>query len=177
MTSTDTDPTPIGYDSNWPGNRPGERQPMTTNRPPTGDTPAPVFVYGSLLPGEGNARLWEQYGDRYRAVAAIVDGLGLRYSHTAFPYGFLVPDEMTVGAVLVGVDVHLLARLDHLEGHPRHYRRTPVLVETEEGPMHAWVYVAGDHRAARVDGMRPVPDNDWVAFLNDRYAASEVDPW
>lgn len=130
---------------------------------PIADQPAPVFVYGSLRPGHGNARLWEREG-RYVSTPATCAGLGLRHHHRAFPYGFLIPGEVTVGDLITGTDADLLERLDWLEGHPSHYRRVPIVVTTEEGEqVEAWVYV-GSRRDADDPSMRPVPGNDWTEF-------------
>lgn len=135
-----------------------ERRFTPTLRP---TQPAPVFVYGSLRPGMGNARMWEGRG--YRHLDATLSGLGLRYTHRSFPYGFLIDDEVTVGELILDVDADLLERLDWLEGHPSHYRRVPVLVDIDAGQVEAWVYVGARRE---MDGMRPVPGNDWREFAD-----------
>ncbi len=87
-----------------------------------------VFVYGTLLSGEPNHRVLagaELLGEARTEPAFDLVSLG------AFPA--MIPGGSTavVGEVYV-VDRGTLAALDHLEGHPRFYRRRRVRLEDGE---------------------------------------------
>ena len=94
-----------------------------------------VFVYGTLLAGEGNAR---RAGNARRTPAwtrgTIYDtGWG-------FPAYTREGETKIVGELLV-VDDEGFRSMDRLEGHPRLYRREEIEVFTEAGPVRAWVYI------------------------------------
>ena len=84
-----------------------------------------VFVYGTLLQGEGNHDLLagaELVGPARTLPRFTLHDLG------AFPGLVQGGSDAVLGEVyLVGRDT--LARLDRLEGHPRFYRRVPVALE------------------------------------------------
>lgn len=79
-----------------------------------------VFVYGTLLAGEGNHRLLataKLIGEARTEPAFELRDLG------AFP-GLVRGGAYAVVGEVYAVDTETLARLDVLEGHPRFYRRT-----------------------------------------------------
>src|SRR5262245_45341898 len=93
-----------------------------------------VFVYGSLMSGLHNHRLLEAARflgpDRTRPAFELQD-LG------AFPAMVVGGTTSVVGEVWE-VDAAMLAELDHLEGHPRWYRRVRTVLASRR---HADTYV------------------------------------
>lgn len=148
---------------------------MTTDSPRL-----PIFVYGTLRPGHGNARMWEGHGDGLHDGAATVLGYRLT-SNGGFPY--LVADD---GSVTAGCLVepepaeyeHVLARMDALEGYAQHsrhnhYERVHVVVHTPEGPVLAWVYIpAAGEMADHARSLRNGPRR-----TDGTYDWSERDAW
>ena len=84
-----------------------------------------VFVYGTLLKGEGNHDVLGGSvlvgGGRTLPCFALHD-LG------AFP-GLVADGKHAVDGEVYAVGPDVLARLDKLEGHPKFYRRTPIVLE------------------------------------------------
>lgn len=104
-----------------------------------------LVVYGTLAPGEVNAgELSDLAGDwrpcRIRGRLAHA-GWG---AHHGFPGLVLDPDGGEVSAQLFVSDdlPAALDRLDAFEGEA--YRRTAVMVETDDGPLAAQVYALAD---------------------------------
>jgi gamma-glutamylcyclotransferase (GGCT)/AIG2-like uncharacterized protein YtfP len=125
-----------------------------------------VFVYGTLLPGERGWRWYLRHvADRH--LPAALPGHAL-YGRTR-PYPFAVPAAgfRVVGAVawLTGsVAGEVVARLDEYEGtaaDPPLYVRRAVEVVTAEGPVGAWVWLAGP--AFEPDPGELIPSGDWRA--------------
>ncbi|MCL6516980.1 gamma-glutamylcyclotransferase family protein [Alicyclobacillus sp.] len=119
-----------------------------------------VFVYGSLREGEQNHHFLR--GAVRVARRARVHG---RLYDTGEGYPAMIPDETawTQGEVY-RVDDQALNRIDwledyHGEGRDNLYNRRVMRVETEVGPLEAFVYVYADEDAARM--MREVPNGDW----------------
>lgn len=129
----------------------------------------PVFVYGTLRPGQRNHSAFL----RGRTVAeepARMRGAVL-FEGPGYPYA--VPDatgEVFGDLVFLAPDQHegVLTALDRLEGGPsggadRHYVRVerPVL-PSSGGTVRAWVYLAGDEvaRRLRAVGTR-IPGGHW----------------
>lgn len=113
-----------------------------------------VFVYGSLMSGLYNHRLLEGARligqDRTRSAFSLQD-LG------SFPAMAAGGSTAVVGEVWE-VDAPTLAELDRLEGHPRLYQRTRVVLASRR---HAETYLMPLERV--VD--RPqVPGGDWRAY-------------
>ena len=84
-----------------------------------------VFVYGTLLAGEGNHRLLANatlVGEARTEPAFTLHTLG------AFP-GLVKGGACSVAGEIYEVDAETLARLDALEGHPRFYRRTRIALD------------------------------------------------
>ena len=95
-----------------------------------------VFVYGTLLSGERNAR-WALGA---RRVAAWTRGK-LYDPHYGFP-AFVREGEAIVKGELLTVDDEGFKSMDRLEGYPRLYRREEIEVFTESGGRaKAWVYI------------------------------------
>lgn len=135
----------------------------------------PIFVYGTLRPGEGNARVWVDRAEARHDGTCFVLGRALVDSG-GFPY--LVPalTAQTVGALIVPADEHydaVLDRMDDLEGyHPdsrhNHYERITIAVVTPDGPVRAWTYVPASRALDHVARLPDVATNeagryDWAA--------------
>lgn len=135
----------------------------------------PVFVYGTLRPGQPNwGRLLAAAAER--VVAGRLAGVVL-LDCGHYPAAVERPGGNAVGEVVwVRPDIWLetLAGLDHLEGyHPadcgRLYDRVVRSVDTADGPVDCWVYLAGRMLAGSA---RPVvTDGDWIAYCADPPAA------
>lgn len=126
--------------------------------------PRKVFVYGTLLPGEPNARLLK--GFDYTVAPDTVPGE--LYDNGAYPFAVLGEGRGEIhGAVYsfaYGDMEAVLARLDRLEGyfgldHPRNlYDRVDIV--TENGAW-AWVYRTGRRRMAQVRRLPRIQGGDW----------------
>ncbi len=118
-----------------------------------------VFVYGSLLRGLGNHRLLEGSrfiaADRTRPTFTLFD-LG------SFP-GMVAGGDTAVAGEVWEVDPQTLERLDRLEGHPRFYQRTAIVLASRR---HAETYLLPTLLGAN---RGPVACGDWRAH----YAARE----
>ncbi|HEY5835986.1 gamma-glutamylcyclotransferase family protein [Streptomyces sp.] len=130
----------------------------------------PVFVYGTLLPGERNHHLL--HGRTVSWTPAVLPGT-LLFHGPGYPYA--VPDPDGAGTVHGEVAViteevygQVLAELDRLEDYvpgnaANLYERVAVQVRTPGGEVHAWVYIAADRitRELLVSGVR-IEDGDWL---------------
>lgn len=131
----------------------------------------PVFVYGTLLPGERNASV-AALGGHFTARPATLAGFRL-FDLRPEGYPGIVPGEP--GDLVYGVALtyapadweRALALLDELEGvseTPPLYTRQQVRLTLQDGAgeeLEAWVYVYA--RADRLEqaGVIPVPGGDW----------------
>lgn len=134
----------------------------------------PIFVYGTLRPGEPN---YARYlaGQTASEAPATLAGAAL---FTEGPYPFLVtaPDLLQGGAIVYGEIIALrppvyelvMADLDGLEGYvaggaQNLYEREECEVQTSAGPRRAWVYVAGAATLAQIRAgrLRPIPGGSW----------------
>jgi gamma-glutamylcyclotransferase (GGCT)/AIG2-like uncharacterized protein YtfP len=136
----------------------------------------PVFVYGSLLPGFHNHRLFvEPY--QHRSLAAQVKGT-LYHLPTGYP-GLLKETDSGVtgwvkGEILLFADdayAKAMTGLDELEtyfapGDPRNeYERIVTEAVTESGEViSVCTYLYGDPAYAKREGIL-IPDGDWRAFI------------
>ena len=94
-----------------------------------------VFVYGTLLTGERNAR-WAMNARRHPAWTH-----GTIYD-TGYGYpAFVKEGETKIVGELLTVDDEGFASMDRLEGYPRLYRREEIMVTTDSGRRKAWVYI------------------------------------
>ena len=129
----------------------------------------PVFVYGTLRPGWGNARLWAGCAEAHHDGTATVLGYHLT-TNGGFPYLVWDDASTTVGTLIEPADEdydEVLARLDALEGYRpwgrhNHYERVHVVVHTPDGPWLAWTYVPSHcgGSAERARALRPVQRDD-----------------
>lgn len=113
------------------------------------------MCYGSLRRGQHNHRLLESAGfiaiDRTRPAFTLID-LG------SFP-AMTAGGETAVVGEIWEVDAATLARLDTLEGHPRWYRRTPIVLASRR---RADTYILP---SAHTMGRVVVPTGDWKLWL------------
>ena len=129
----------------------------------------PYFVYGTLRPGWGNARLW-----KHREATARYDGETCVHGYELYAgeIPFAVPgDGMVVGALIYPHPTYaegLRGNLDALEGHPRMYRRTECVALTPDGPVDAWIYVF----QLDVTGCDLIPSGDFNDHLQGHYLRS-----
>jgi gamma-glutamylcyclotransferase (GGCT)/AIG2-like uncharacterized protein YtfP len=130
----------------------------------------PVFVYGTLRPGQGNySRLLA--GRIATPVRATLPGHALYGRTLPFPYVVPAPGHTVVGDLVTPLaDLYdeVLDDLDWLEGYragpsdASHYVRTRVAVESPAGTETAWVYLAGTMAARRLRLYDLVDDGDWL---------------
>jgi gamma-glutamylcyclotransferase (GGCT)/AIG2-like uncharacterized protein YtfP len=127
----------------------------------------PVFVYGTLRPGQPN---WERLlaGPSVRVVAGRLAGVVL-LDCEHYPAAVERPGAGGAAGEVVwirpGAWSAVLAALDQLEGYDptdpdRLFDRVVRPVDTADGPVDCWVYLAGRMLAASA---RPVvAGGDWV---------------
>jgi gamma-glutamylcyclotransferase (GGCT)/AIG2-like uncharacterized protein YtfP len=168
--------------------------------------PHPVFVYGTLRPGQGNHGVMAHGVDHENPpVTARMDGVAIYGAHRGFPYAAEHddPTACTVGEIvwLTDTDNGWDARLgmDHLEGfssdHPSksHYERVlrPITITDPDGStrtVNAWTYLARGWSKSQLREDDRILDGDWVKAKNayraprPRYDMGESrnfhdDPW
>ncbi len=124
--------------------------------------PAAVFAYGTLKAGERYAHVAEGAGLTHR-VPARAEGLVLYQLPQGYPAA--VPGAGRVlGELLYFADLErALKVLDAFEEPP--YRRVPLRVEAETGPVWAWVYVYPNAEAALGQGGRRLDAEVWSGAL------------
>jgi gamma-glutamylcyclotransferase (GGCT)/AIG2-like uncharacterized protein YtfP len=119
-----------------------------------------VFVYGTLLQGEGNHDLLaraEFLGPARTPLRFALYDLG------GFP-GLVAGGEQAVEGEVYIVGPDTLARLDQLEGHPRFYRRAPIALE--DGSTVETYLLPRD----RVVGRPLITSGSWRARRGERVA-------
>ena len=131
-----------------------------------------VIMYGSLRAGKGN---WRYYvaPHKHSSKTITIPGYTM-YGQTGFPY--VTKDDTGKNSIVADVvefeaEGHewntVLHELDNLEGYDNpgelnHYDRHVVLIEGENGPEEAYIYLAGG-LAADVPSRLPVVEGgDWV---------------
>jgi gamma-glutamylcyclotransferase (GGCT)/AIG2-like uncharacterized protein YtfP len=129
----------------------------------------PFAVYGTLLSGERNDRLWIDHG---YAEPCVIPNLRLWASrlHDSFPYGVKDDSHQTVGELVwVEPDAYLdtLDRLDILEGVPKFYKRTQEFAECDGELISCWLYTVSLNQVVQ---RQPIPENDWRLFTSDLLA-------
>ncbi len=108
------------------------------------DQPFRLFVYGTLLPGEGNHRLIERHvrSARPATITGVLVDLG------AFPA--LIPGDGIVRGVVLELASEAMAITDRLEGYHSGddhslYVRKEVSVQLDDGQeVQAWTYEYAD---------------------------------
>ncbi len=146
---------------------------------PDADEYLPIFVYGTLRPGQEN---YDRFvlGKTAREVAAILPDHAM-FVLDGYP---CITEDSGAGDVsgdtlilLPELFPAVLAALDRLEGYTPGDASSPYLrvsrsVRTGEGdggePLRtslAWVYVAGEPALLRRPACDPVPGGDWLAYL------------
>ena len=124
---------------------PGIAQPENEHR---------VFVYGTLLTGEGNAH-WARGARRTPAwTTGTIHDTG--YGFPAFVRG----GETRIQGELLTVDDEGFKSMDRLEGYPRLYRREEIDVFTSQGRARAWVYIMNRLPA----GAKVIAGGDWREY-------------
>jgi gamma-glutamylaminecyclotransferase len=111
-----------------------------------------VFVYGTLMKGEGNhRRLLRDVPCAGKARTAPEFDF---YSLVGFP-GLVRGGELSVRGEVYDVDGLTLAHLDVLEGHPKFYQRERIELD-DGGEAIAYLLQPGD-----VEGCDRIPSGDW----------------
>lgn len=159
---------------------------MDVKSKPNGEK-RPFFVYGTLLPGQPNAFLWQ--GTTIAQQSATLAGCTL-YDMGSYPMLVETGDEQVHGTLLHITEaayVAVLARLDELEGctpsqsEDIGYSRVIRTVQmendsTEHGRngrfQSAWVYIG---QPATVRGLPPIPGGDWAAYVANTF--QDIDQW
>ena len=129
----------------------------------------PFFVYGTLLPDQPNAFLWQ--GLETSAEQAWF-GNGRLYDLGGYPMLVETGANPVKGQIItIASDFYesVMARLDFLEGYDSFrpelagYRRVIREVMIENGrATAAWVYVG---QLELVNGRVAVPDGDWTTYI------------
>ncbi len=115
------------------------------------------FAYGSNM----NPRKMYELGIKFtERIHATLRGYTLKFNKASSlnpEEGFanIIPDEKgSVEGVLYEISDFDLLKLDEYEGHPQHYRRITVKVETEEGELFdAVTYIASPDKIK--NGLKP----------------------
>lgn len=133
------------------------------------ETQRPFFVYGTLLPGQPNAYLWE--GLALAQMGAVLPH-GRLYDLGHYPMLVAEPGHQVQGALLsMAPEAYavVIERLDDLEGYtpdnpeacPYHRVARDVLLGNGR-VVTAWVYLGHSRHTA---GHPPVPAGDWAAYV------------
>ncbi|MEV6720635.1 gamma-glutamylcyclotransferase family protein [Streptomyces xanthochromogenes] len=133
------------------------------------EPPLPLFVYGTLRPGERYHRRFLDGRTRSERPALLTGAL--LYDGPGYPYA--LPGDGTITGTLIELDPaaqpQLLAALDELEecagpGHPRNlYDRLVREALVEGRPVRSWVYLAAPRLARELlAGGTPIPGGDWL---------------
>lgn len=114
-----------------------------------------LFVYGTLRRGCGND--WARLLERTSEFLGHGRIRGTLYRVAHYP-GLKEEDSNSrVCGELWRVPEDVLARLDEYEGEE--YDRVERLIETESGPVRAWVYLF----LPSAEGKEPIASGDWLA--------------
>jgi len=137
----------------------------------------PVFVYGTLRPGQGNYRLMSDAA--IDSTQATLSGHAIYGAHRGFPYAaeHEDPSAVTVGDIVWLSDTSLGAyardSMDGLEGFDSdfpsssHYERvlrdvTFVTPDGHEETVKAWTYMARGSARRQLREEDRIADGDWV---------------
>ncbi|GAB3100531.1 gamma-glutamylcyclotransferase family protein [Pseudomaricurvus hydrocarbonicus] len=115
------------------------------------------FAYGSNMNAE---RMLDRGLRFHRALSGNLHGLGLAFNkraadapHRAYANVVHATGSRVEGVLYQLCDEAEIAKMDPFEGAPRLYSRDIYEVETAEGVIAAWVYIA--NRAMITEGLRP----------------------
>ncbi|WP_331445776.1 gamma-glutamylcyclotransferase family protein [Streptomyces xanthochromogenes] len=133
------------------------------------EPPLPLFVYGTLRPGERYHRRFLDGRTRSERPALLTGAL--LYDGPGYPYA--LPGDGTITGTLIELEPadhpQLLAALDELEeyvgpGHPRNlYDRLVREALVEGRPVRSWVYLAAPRLARELLASgTPIPGGDWL---------------
>ena len=113
-----------------------------------------MFVYGTLLTGECNARC----ARGARRTPAWATGT-IHDTGYGFP-AFVRSGETRIQGELLTVDDEGFKSMDRLEGYPRLYRREEIDVFTSQGRARAWVYIMN----RLPEGAKVIAGGDWRKY-------------
>ena len=153
---------------------------MNETRPNT-SSPERVFVYGTLRPPladtpADDSRYYPKVAPYVQVASSAKLLEGALYDLGAYPAAR--PGADIVQGDLLTVEPEALTIMDRIEGHPAFFRRARVIVQSEAGPVEAWIYwapedlVFGRHRIAGGDWLRR--NSSQAAALGER--ENVVDP-
>lgn len=112
----------------------------------------PIFVYGTLKRGYGNHHLLET-----AEFVGCDQAPGIVYGGHGAPVAQPCADgsERWIQGEVYHVDEKTLQRLDALEGHPRAYRRTPIVLRSGAiAEIYYWPH-------GIFANMQPEPTGEW----------------
>ncbi|WP_163647495.1 gamma-glutamylcyclotransferase family protein [Modicisalibacter sp. 'Wilcox'] len=107
------------------------------------------FAYGSNM---NVARVAARIGETRRALPAVLEAYALRFDKASRIPGIAhanvapSPEERVEGALFELCEPEQIERMDPFEGVPHDYCRERCIVQTAEGPIEAWVYIARPER-------------------------------
>ncbi len=132
----------------------------------------PLFVYGTLLPGQPNYALLQGY---VMAHEPAWFENGRLYDMGYYPMMVEQPGCIVKGAVLTlhpRTYEQIINNLDSLEGYnplnlaDSMYHRLPRVVKTANGrSLAVWVYLVQTHQ---VTGLEAIDSGDWAGHLTER---------
>lgn len=130
----------------------------------------PVFVYGTLLPGESNARVIDE-GAVLRRERASTAGLTLYGRTGPYPFAYPRPDSLVVGELVWLADTttgdRVRCAIDELEGFSpgvpaTFYRRVEwEATDAAGGLVRCWTYLAAENVAADFEEGERIVHGDW----------------
>ena len=132
-----------------------------------------MCVYGSLMSGLPNHHLLETsryVGDCATEAAYAMYDMGNMRSYPAV----CVRGRTAIRGALYEVDAVALEDIDRLEGHPRQYKREPIVLLDPPGQQ-AWMYILPRKNLAW--GSKLVPGGDWRAHLRGGSGAIAPTVW
>ena len=133
---------------------------------PSRDAEHKVFVYGTLIAGECNARCAGNARRQKAWTTGTIYDTGCR-----FP-AFVKRGRTHIKGEVLTVDDDGFKSMDRLEGYPRLYRREQIQVHlVGGGNVLAWVYIMNNLRK----DAPVIESGDWVAYRKAGYRNAEAD--